>query len=404
MQKNNWQTKKLGEVFDIKPSKDDIRKRLKNNDLVSFVPMEDLGILKKEFTINKERRLGDVIDRYTYFANEDLLLAKITPCFENGKIGIARNLNNGVGFGSSEYIVFRSTGKIISDYLFYFLCSERFRNEGKNRMSGAVGHKRVAKDFIENFEIKYPESITEQKRIIKKLDDIFEKIDKMQNDVKKNLQNNRNLFESYLNDIFSNPSDNWEFCDLNTYVKFIDYRGRTPTKTEQGMRLITAKNVKLGYIQTYPEEFVDPKIYDKWMVRGVPNKGDVLFTTEAPLANVAQLDTDEKVVFAQRIIIFQPDINKINQTFLKYLLLSNPIRQRIIEKGTGATAQGIKSSLLKKIQIYFPNSMSEQKKIIERIDEISNQTKKLEEIYKQKLTDLEELKKSILNEAFSGRL
>jgi type I restriction enzyme S subunit len=76
----------------------------------------------------KERELKDVAGSYTYFAENDVLLAKITPCFENGKIGIARNLTNGTGFGSSEYIVFRSKGEINQDYLFYFLSRESFRD------------------------------------------------------------------------------------------------------------------------------------------------------------------------------------------------------------------------------------------------------------------------------------
>lgn len=116
----NWQIKKLGEVCIIKPPKNEARKKLKDNDLVSFVPMEDLGILSKYFVVKKEKQLKEVEGNYTYFSEEDVLLAKITPCFENGKIGIARNLKNGIGFGSSEYIVFRSKGEVIPDYLYYF--------------------------------------------------------------------------------------------------------------------------------------------------------------------------------------------------------------------------------------------------------------------------------------------
>jgi len=101
--KQGWEVKKLGEVCIIRPPKDEARKKLKENDIVSFVPMEDLGINQKEFVASKDRLLKDVVGSYTYFANEDVLLAKITPCFENGKLGIARNLTNGIGFGSSEY-------------------------------------------------------------------------------------------------------------------------------------------------------------------------------------------------------------------------------------------------------------------------------------------------------------
>src|SRR5258705_3172099 len=160
----------------------------------------------------------------------------------------------------------------------------------------------------------------------------------------------------------------WEECNLEDYIKLIDYRGRTPVKTETGVRLITAKNVKLGYLQLEPQEFIDPANYESWMTRGIPNYGDIIFTTEAPLANVAQIDTKEKLAFAQRIIVMQPRKDKIDQTFLKYLLLSETTRKKILEKGTGATVTGIKSSLLKKISISIP-SISEQKRIVVIIDE-----------------------------------
>ena len=123
---------------------------MKDDDLVSFVPMEDLGILTKDFIATKERPLKKCLEAIHIFADNDVLLAKITPCFENGKIGIARNLKNGIGFGSSEYIVFRSRGELIPDYLYYFLAREQFRQDGEKVMTGAVGHKRVPKDFIEN--------------------------------------------------------------------------------------------------------------------------------------------------------------------------------------------------------------------------------------------------------------
>jgi len=213
-----------------------------------------------------------------------------------------------------------------------------------------------------------------------------------------------NLFQSTLDQCFQKPGIDWEVCNLEDHVKFIDYRGHTPLKLPQGMRLITAKNVKNGFLQIEPREYVDPDIYDSWMVRGIPKKGDVLFTTEAPLANVAQLDTDEEVLFAQRIIILQPDNRKIKQTFLKYLLLSTPIRQRIFSKSTGATVQGIKSKWLKKVGIYFPKDLCQQEHIISKLDTLWDNTKNLISNYDQKLSLLQELKQSILHKAFNGEL
>jgi len=160
----------------------------------------------------------------------------------------------------------------------------------------------------------------------------------------------------------------WEIRTLGDACSFIDYRGRTPQKVDDGLRLITAKNVKMGFLQKEPLEYVDPATYGGWMTRGIPRIGDVLFTTEAPLANVAQLDTDERVVFAQRIIVLQPVGKDIDATFLKYFLMSDSAQRKILQKGTGATVQGIKASLLKKIEISFPK-LAGQHRIVKILDE-----------------------------------
>lgn len=160
----------------------------------------------------------------------------------------------------------------------------------------------------------------------------------------------------------------WYSKNLGDVCRFIDYRGKTPEKTDSGLRLITAKNVKMGFLQESPKEFVAPETYDTWMTRGIPKIGDVLFTTEAPLANVAQLDTDEKVVFAQRVIILQPKDEGLDGTYLKYYLLSDTAQELIHEKGTGATVKGIKASLLKTVPVSFP-SLPEQMRIVGVLDE-----------------------------------
>ncbi len=116
-----WPSRALVEVCEIRPPKSEAKKNLKGTDVVSFVPMEDLGIDEKVSVSKAERRLGQVAGSYTYFADGDVLLAKITPCFENGKLGIARGLTNGIGFGSSEYIVFRPNEELSNEYLYYFL-------------------------------------------------------------------------------------------------------------------------------------------------------------------------------------------------------------------------------------------------------------------------------------------
>ena len=394
---------RLADCCTIKPPKAEAKGRLNQDDLVSFVPMNNLGINTKELVLNETKPLSKVVGSYTYFAENDVLLAKITPCFENGKLGIARGLTNGIGFGSSEFVVFRPSATLIPEYLYYYLLRPSFRESGQAVMTGTVGHKRVPKEYIEDTLIPLP-PVKEQKCIVTILDKAFVQIEQACALAEKNLNNACELFESYLQQVFSQRGDGWVKAELFDHVKFIDYRGKTPKKIDDGLRLITAKNVRMGYLKRDPEEFVSPDSYDEWMTRGIPKKGDVLFTTEAPLANVAQLDTDEKVVFAQRIITMQPDRSILNSDFLKYMLMSQPVQKTIHAKGTGATATGIKASALKKIPIEYPPSVDQQKEIVAVLDSLNENVKKLGGLYSKKLANLDELKKSILQQAFSGQL
>ncbi len=134
------------------------------------------------------------------------------------------------------------------------------------------------------------------------LDEIFDAIATATANAEKNLANAREFFQCCLEEVFLAKGAKWVEEPLSANVRFVDYRGKTPPKRDSGIRLITAKNVKMGYVQRTPEEFIDPAAYDGWMTRGFPERGDVLFTTEAPLGNVAQLDTDETVVIGQRLI------------------------------------------------------------------------------------------------------
>ena len=289
-------------------------------------------------------------------------------------------------------------------------CNPRYVRYYLNRFETDIAALGVGSTFsainrnaIERLEVPLP-PLPEQRRIVGILDEAFEGIATAKANAEKNLQNARAVFESHLNAVFTQRGEGWVERTIGEHIRFIDYRGKTPAKTESGLRLITAKNVKMGYLQESPMEFVAPNSYDRWMTRGIPRQGDVLFTTEAPLANVTQLDTDEKVVFAQRIIIMQPDAATLNSTFLKYLLLSQPVQQRIHAKGTGATVKGIKASLLKTIEISFPKSLTEQEKIVSKLDSLAIETQRLESIYEQKLTAMEALKRSLLHQAFVGGL
>jgi len=140
----------------------------------------------------------------------------------------------------------------------------------------------------------------------------------------------------------------------------IDYRGKTPKKTERGIPLITAKIVKNGRIKP-TQEYIAEADYDSWMQRGIPQKGDIVLTTEAPLGEVAQLNGD-KIALAQRIITLRGKSGLLESDFLKYLLQSNDVQHQLDGRASGTTVSGIKQSELRKIILNFP-PLSDQKAI-----------------------------------------
>lgn len=395
--KAGWQIKTLGEICEIERGGSP-------RPIQNFITTDPKGI--------NWIKIGDATasGKYIYTTEEKIKpegVKRSRMVYEGDFI-----LSNSMSFGR-PYIM-KTTGcihdgwlvlhqpKVDPDYLYYVLSSDLVFSQF-DRLAAGSTVRNLNIGLAKSVAIPYP-PLPEQQRIVGILDEAFEGIATAKANAEKNLQNARAIFESYLQTVFTQRGEGWVDTTIGQYIRFIDYRGKTPVKTESGLRLITAKNVKMGYLQETPMEFIAPESYDGWMTRGIPNMGDVLFTTEAPLANVAQLDTDEKVAFAQRVIIMQPEKSKLDSTFLKYLLLSSPVQQRIRAKGTGATVQGIKASLLKLIEVSFPTDLSIQRSFVDKLDALSEETLRLESIYQQKLSALEALKKSLLHQAFTGAL
>ncbi|WP_298624578.1 restriction endonuclease subunit S [uncultured Legionella sp.] len=160
-----WKMTSLKRNVALNPSKSEvIHKKLVK---CSFIPMESL---KTDYlAIDDERVIESVYDGYTYFKDGDLLLAKVTPCFENRNIAVANELKNGIGFGSSEIYVIRPNHKIHTRFLFYYVQNEQFIQFAKEHMTGAGGLKRIPSEFLVNIE--FPEiSIEEQRKITDFLD------------------------------------------------------------------------------------------------------------------------------------------------------------------------------------------------------------------------------------------
>jgi type I restriction enzyme S subunit len=168
----NWATARVGELIDLGPKND-----CDDATEVGFVPLQRLGTGYRSRHTFERKQWASVKKGYTHFADGDVLLARITPSFENGKAGIVRDLPNGIGAGSTEYFVCRPLpDALLPEYLLAHFKTPNFLRDGERVMSGAVGQQRVPKQYVLDSEIPLP-PLNEQKRIADKLDAVLARVD-----------------------------------------------------------------------------------------------------------------------------------------------------------------------------------------------------------------------------------
>lgn len=192
----NSSKEKLRMLVKTNPSKSELNSFDKNI-LISFIEMASIS--NDGYITNKiDRQLSDVRKgSYTYFMENDIILAKITPCMENGKCGIARGLTNGIGMGSSEFHILRCSDKINNKYLFTYLNRNTIRKEAEQNMTGASGHRRVPITFYENLDIPLP-SMDKQKEIVEEIENYEKIILDTQIQINKLKNEKGNILEKYL--------------------------------------------------------------------------------------------------------------------------------------------------------------------------------------------------------------
>lgn len=241
--------------------------------------------------------------------------------------------------------------EVLSSNFLYCIANELAKIIERNAQG--IGVRGVTRKLLAELIIPLP-PLEVQKEIVAEIEG-YQKI----------IDGARQVVENYQPRIPIHPD--WPEHSLGEVCRFIDYRGKTPKKTEHGIPLITAKNVRQGYIDPEPREFIAEEDYEPWMTRGIPENGDVLFTMEAPLGNVAEISTNERFALAQRIVALCPNRELLIGTFLRDLLLSKMMRNRIIAHQTGSTVYGIKAKTLKAITIPIPD-LDTQRAIIAKIE------------------------------------
>ncbi len=193
------------------------------------------------------------------------------------------------------------------------------------------------------------------------------------------------------------PED-WKVLTIESVLdNIIDYRGKSPPKSEAGIPLITAKNVRKGFIDEEPREFIYENQFDTWMVRGTPRYGDVFITTEAPLGNVAKVPK-YKFAIGQRLLALSPSADILSSDFLLQILQGEKFTEQLDLQSTGSTVAGIKQSTFRKMPLPIPPLLEQQKiaAILSSVDEVIEKTQ-------AQINKLKDLKTGMMQELLSPR-
>jgi restriction endonuclease S subunit len=390
LSKRTWKKTPLGAVCQIDPSKKELSV-ISDATLVSFAEMADINERSSSFNFSqtqtiKELRKGGL----SYFRDEDVLLAKMTPCFENGKSGLVKNAENGIGFGSTEFFVLRGTK--IDPYLLYsIISSDVFIDKGRLMMVGTTGRKRLMKDFVANYEIPIP-PLDEQKQIA----ELFQSIEKAIEDVDGQEQNLLKLKNNLLKELFSDSKQFGNHLLANDFetVRFdkiaINISERVePKKTELttyvGLEHLDADNLKIERTGV-PDDVIGTKlkIY----------KGDIIFGKRRAYLRKVAVSHFDGIASAHSMILRANEKN-VEKDFLPYFMQSDVFMGRAVQISEGSLSPTIKNKTLAQQEFILPKR-EKQKELIALFKQFDVTMEQL----KEQNTTLKNLKQNLLREIF----
>lgn len=386
--KCNWRIKKLSEIAHINP-KESIGKGI----MAKKIPMDKLQPFCRDITefIWEEYKGG------AKFRNDDTIMARITPCLENGKISKVSILDDDeVGFGSTEYIVFRSIEDVSdADFLYYLVCSPLVRNPAIKSMVGSSGRQRVQTDVVADLDIGLP-NIEEQRKIGSILRDLDDKI-ALNNAINNNLERQAQAYFDKLFVVNANP--NWPECTLSDIGTVV--AGGTPSKTkpeyyvDQGIAWITPKDLSIDKSKfiSHGENDISELGFFKSSATKMP-AGTILFSSRAPIGYIAIAQNEITTNQGFKSVIPNKNIG----TAYVYFLLKN-LLPTIECMASGSTFKEISGAGMKSVPTIMPDVDT-----IQLFSSFCKSVFKEQEVLEAENKHLSTLRDSLLPKLMSGEL
>jgi type I restriction enzyme S subunit len=402
--REGWDVKKLGEILvktetvdpTMKPNQKFVYLDVSSVNKETKV-IEDATVLLGKDAPSRARKLVRI---------DDVIFATVRPTHSRVAL-ISKEYDNQVC--STGYFVLRGKEFIDNKYLFYFLLTDEF-NGFMEKMQKGASYPAVTNTEVKNVNIRFPKSLPEQKRIVSILDKTFAAIAKAKANAEQNLKNARELFESYLQGVFEDRGEGWAERPLGEIAKVIGgYSFKSSDFLKQGKyQVIRMGNVRPGVIRENERPVFIDELEENIRKRALLLPNDVIITQTGTKKKrdygFTVVIEKDNYLLNQRISAIRFSDNYLPKYFL-YFSWTNLFKDQYFANETGTVGQGnVGIGAITNANIPFPKSKTEQKAIVKKLNTLSTKTKKLESIYQKKLTNLEELKKTILQKAFKGEL
>jgi len=416
----HWDVKRLLYSCSLNPTKSELNGLSKDTE-VSFLPMESIDE-NGDLILDKTRVIEEVYQGYTYFRDGDVIVAKITPCFENGKGAMCRNLLGSIGFGTTELHVLRPNKQTTSKFIFYLTKSQTFRVLGEAMMQGTAGQKRVPEDFIRNFTTALPPT-PEQYAIADFLDHEAAKIDALvakKERLIKLLQEKRTALITHAvargldPDVPMKDSGvewlgeipaHWNIIHLKYAASYIiDCPHSTPIYSSDGdYHVIRTADVSPGCLNLSNTLRVNISEYLKRIDRLKPEAGDIVYSREGERYGMAAIVPEESMVcLGQRMMHFRTN-SAFNPSFLMWQLNSDSTYRQAQQDTTGATSPHVNVDTIRNFWLTEP-PLTEQIVIATYINCETSKIDSLITKIRQHIEKLREYRTALISAAVTGKI
>jgi type I restriction enzyme S subunit len=393
------QTVKLGEVCEINPQTDF---DFGPEDPCSFVPMEAIDDVDALIAGMIIRPFREIAKGYTPFADNDVIVAKITPCMENGKCAIGRRLSSGVAFGSTEFHVLRATKRVIPEWLFYFWRFPPTRQLAAVNMTGSAGQKRVPASFLETADIPLPE-VSEQRRIAAQL----ERADRLRRTRRYALELTDTLLPAAFLELFGETDDCFSALTVDELAADKPHAIRTgpfgsqllhSEFTGKGIAVLGIDNAVNNEFVWSQRRFITPEKYEQ-LKRYTVFPSDVLITIMGTCGRCAIVpDNIPTAINTKHLCCITLDQNRCLPAYLHGAFLYHPfVRRQQVVATKGSIMDGLNMEIIKSLRIPLP-PLPLQLRFAALVDRVGRQRA----VQREALRHAEHLFESLLDRAFNA--